>query len=948
MISPLLKALSVLIFFFLSYAHSAWAEIALSPPAPASENIKVEPQKLEVGKNIVLPANNPTRYLIGDPRVAVVTEMRPNAIEIRAQHLGSTLLIWWEEIGIRSVQIVVERPAEEIQRIKAVQKQSSRIFKIKRDKSFRVYYDTQYSLLETGKILPRLEENRKIYFHDIRFQGGTPTGDLKGALFYEYRKDQNLKKSVALIRDMWLGMMDTDLPFGRLLDRYDIGIGRQYLRLSDFGFPGSRYTGFTLIPSLKRVKNPEKGRIDLSFFIGHERRGALLDNPAGTNQRDVKLKNRFMGEKVDFYLWKEGKISLGNYQKWGGPTDAFHSKKNSDFEFDFGFPYFRLKGETGLDYRSNVAWRYSSIFENSWLFLENGFFRINPHYTTITGTTLDKGKRGFQIRSHIKPLKPYWGSDALLLNIDSDITRDLLSLNRLRPERHNKKLDIGMNWRFPHRINSRTFYEYDNKKSTTFPFTKKRVHENLGKDFIFKNSRWLKQFRIYGVSTFERYGDAVATPGFNSTRYELGGGAYVNFFGGIWASGQYLWDRLDEKEPNPAPDGRTYPGQLTVSGGISHGFGRIPLHVNMSIRYVDERKEISKLHQPFTDEDRLEVRSALNLKLPYDWIVYAEANAITAQPLTGVPETAELSVIVGARLAVDTHIYLPQKGTIEGYFFMDKNVNGVRDINEPGIAGYEVWIHGGPKAKTDSKGYYRLRVNEGLVNLKSTSKIPEGYFFTTLNEQEIELMPKQSVKIDFGIVPQVQIKGRSYLDVNRNLIFDGDDIPMPAIQILLESGQLAVTSADGLYSILRVRPGPNSAQAIVTSIPSGYKTLSPIERKFEGVPGDQLIFDIAMTAERTVNGYVFVDTNNDGRLNPDEKGVAGVVILAGMKKATTGRDGKYFITDLEPSVQKIRLDRTSLKEGYKPKIDEQELNVSQGFFVKSNVNFPLEEHSTQS
>ncbi len=909
------------------------------PDIFAQEAIPVQTHQLETGKILRLPALRPERVLIARPEIAVA-ELKPEGLEIRAQKIGSTLILWWEETGIRSVQIEVTRPLPEIKRIEQIKRESSQLFQSRENRSFKISYNSEFSVLNQAKALHDVSEVQKVYFHEPEFQGATPFGDLKGKLFYEYRKDQNLRKSVALLRDMWLTLANTDLPAG-LLDNYDLSVGRQYLKLSDFGFPGARYTGFTMAPSEKRIKNPEKGRADLSFFVGRERRGAYLDNPAGTQRRDIKLKNRLTGERLDYYLWKDGRVSLGAYQKWGGPTDAFQSKKNFDAQINWGIPHFRLKGDTGLDYRSNVAWRYGGVINNSWFNLENTFFRVNPHYTTITGTALDKGKRGYRLSSYAYPFKPFWKSDDLLVNVDAEISRDLLSLNSRRPDRHNKQLNVGINWRLPYRFNSRTLIDYENRKSTSFPYTREKIHENLGQDFTF-NWRWLKRFRIYTISGMERYADAEQAPGFNSTRYELGGGGYVSLIGNVWFSGQYLWNRLDEREPNPTEDGRNNFGQMTLSSGVSHSFHRIPVSTNFLVRYVDERKGkgVKRLHQAFSHEDRFEARGTVNYRLPNSSILYVEASAISIRPLTGADEKAELSLLVGTRVNTDTHLYWPQKGSIEGYFFFDRNVNGIRDAEEAGIAGYEVWIEGGPRAKTDQTGRYKLQVREGLVKLRAVSELPEGYFYTTLNEQEVELLPKQKHRIDFGIVPQVQVKGRVFLDINRNLVFDTGDLPMSSMQILLESGQLAVTSAQGLFSILRVRPGPNSAQVVVTSIPAGYKTLTPIERKFEAMPGDLLTFDVAMTAERMVSGFVFEDLNGNSKRDADEPGVAGVSLRMGNETYTTSNDGKFVFANLNAGTQKILLNQTSLPENYEVKQDEQELRISEGYYVKNDMYFP--------
>ena len=46
----------------------------------------------------------------------------------------------------------------------------------------------------------------------------------------------------------------------------------------------------------------------------------------------------------------------------------------------------------------------------------------------------------------------------------------------------------------------------------------------------------------------------------------------------------------------------------------------------------------------------------------------------------------------------------------------------------------------------------------------------------------------------------------------------------------------------------------------------------------------------------TVGGKVFLDANGDGKMDPGEKGLAGVRVTDGLSFATTGADGSYSIT----------------------------------------------------
>ena len=225
--------------------------------------------------------------------------------------------------------------------------------------------------------------------------------------------------------------------------------------------------------------------------------------------------------------------------------------------------------------------------------------------------------------------------------------------------------------------------------------------------------------------------------------------------------------------------------------------------------------------------------------------------------------------------------------------------------------------------------------------LKVTQPIPEGYFFTTPNEQELEMLPKMKTRVDFGIIPQTQVKGRAYVDVNRNFTFDEGDVPVPAVQIALDSGEFTVTSAQGIYSILRIHPGPNRVRVIIQSIPSGYRTSTPIEKKFEGKPGDLMTFDVAMTAERSVSGHVFLDKNDNGGFDSGERGISGVVISMNGRKVTTTQDGKFSVRDLHPGEKTLRIETSTLPKGVESKVASLNMDVPAGVFEKTDLNFPL-------
>ena len=537
------------------------------------------------------------------------------------------------------------------------------------------------------------------------------------------------------------------------------------------------------------------------------------------------------------------------------------------------------------------------------------------------------------------PLEPFFHRKFMLLTGDLDFVRNRLSVNADHPGGYLKTFRPGMTLNLPLKLVSETRLAYEDRLAASFPYLQKKINQRLIRDFRF-NSRILTRMRLYLTSSIDSYTQAEGTPGFNSNRYEAGGGGTVNFRGGLWVGAKYLWNYLNERDPSTPPNPVTHPRQVTLSAGWFHNFRHLPAEIYTNAYYINETQTHNKLHQPFFNENRLEVHGGLGWRVRPNAKLFVESTTAVTQSNIGEPEHAEFLIETGMRLTQDTHFFIPLKGQIQGSVFEDKNGNGQRDPEETGIAGYEVRVQNGPKTTTDQKGYYRLKVKEGSVTLIGVDQIPEGYYFTTVNRQDLEVFPKALIHQDFGIAPQIQVKGMAYLDVNENGIQEPSDVPLAGIQILLDSGQSAVTAGDGLYSVLHVLPGKNKVRVMPDSLPLGYRTLTPLEKSFDGTPGDVLNFNVALAAQRSGAGIVFLDENQNRKFDQEERGIAGVKIRVNDQLVRTDKSGRYF-AGLKKGINQIDIDRSSLPEGVFPEGPAQEIQTGAETFSRMDINFPL-------
>lgn len=919
-------------------------QMQLSPAVPlafdtspeknsADGAIKVQPYEIEVGKTVSIPADHVERYLIMTADVAEILSQSASDVTIKANRIGSTIILLWQAAGIKSVRIVVTPSNEVLKEQEKLEIESSELYRSRRERAFRFSYENNYSLLSSGKSFRTAEEERKIFDQRFGLRGETPYGGLEGSLLYEYRKDPILGKGVSVPRDSWIELRESKL--GRVTD-YDFTGGSRFLSLNSYAFPGARYAGFTMLPSLKRVLHPHKGDVLPYFFAGEERDGSLIDSPAGL--RDRSLKDKLSGQGIDYYLWETGRLSLGAFERWDG-TGTDKANRAFDGALDLQRGPFLLSGEGALDDGNRFTGDTKLTFLRERYSVSGSVFSSDKNYTTVTGSGPGRGLLDYRLEGRVVPVKNGL-RETLAVDLSADLTKDVLSKNPNYSSDFSKTYWGRSVWNYSDSSFVETNVFYEDRRPTAFPVLHKKIDLRWNRDFYFLHLPLLNSLRVFLVGGAETYRKGVESRGFNANLFSAGGGFHLSFLYGFYVSAQYLAYVIQEKDLPAPPSSRTVPSEVTLETGFSRQFFN-RLTFDTGVRFVNDSNTYDKTHQPFIQEDRVEGYSSFNFRLNPRTSVFVEGRALQSRSIVGLGPNVELSLFTGLRGEWESPIVIPQKGRIQGYYFKDLNGNGVKDENEPGLAGFEVTVEKGPREKSNGEGWYSIAAEEGVLTVKAADDLPAGYFYSTLNQKKIELLPGQSVRIDFGVTSQVQVKGRAFLDVNQNLFFDEGDVPLPGIWIRLSTGQSAVTTEGGYYSVFRVPPGPNKAALDVSSVQSGYRTLSPIEKEFTGEAGDVINYDIILGAERIASGVVFVDKDGDQNPGADELGVEGVVIAAEGNKAVTSRLGRYYLRNLPPGSHEITVDPASLPSDTECPSPSRKVEVPKGPFLEQNLNFPL-------
>ncbi|EFA80686.1 colossin A [Heterostelium album PN500] len=288
----------------------------------------------------------------------------------------------------------------------------------------------------------------------------------------------------------------------------------------------------------------------------------------------------------------------------------------------------------------------------------------------------------------------------------------------------------------------------------------------------------------------------------------------------------------------------------------------------------------------FTDEDRS------NTKTPTD------------KPLGGI--TVELRDPTGKVVATTTT-------TPEGNYFFDNVKPGTYTVNVPNTPEYYNWMTNSPDNK----------FNNGVVTIDLTPGNPDLVKNPTPGNpyQGLNILPN----INGGLTPPLFSFGTNvFVDPNKNGEKDPNEPGVPNVTIVIttENGTrvtTTTTNSTGEYNVPNLEPGKYCAEI---QMPAGttYTTPGGNKQCFDlSLNNTQIVTDpITGTPNLPIIDFgtnpplfsfgtnVFVDTNKDGKKDPNEPGVPNVTIVITTENGTrvttttTNSTGEYNVPNLVP------------------------------------------------
>jgi hypothetical protein len=270
-------------------------------------------------------------------------------------------------------------------------------------------------------------------------------------------------------------------------------------------------------------------------------------------------------------------------------------------------------------------------------------------------------------------------------------------------------------------------------------------------------------------------------------------------------------------------------------------------------------------------------------------------------------------------LTMNSEVYVRNSrrsnSVIYGMVFHDVNTDGILDAGETGLPNVEIRLAGLNRVtKTNNFGYYYLPLSAGEYAVQEID--PFGFVSTTPNLLSVSLASGESKAAHFGDAagsPIGVIKGTVYDDLDQDGQKTVGEAGIAEVLISLDTGEQILTDDYGNYAFV-VQLGN---YIVVETDPDGFGSTTPNSATADLLfAGDTLTIDFGDTenpAVGTLDGYVFLDDNNNQHMDAGEGGIANVSLKVNTGDSVLTNSSGYYKFSLEAGVYSVK--ETDL-EGY--------------------------------
>ncbi|HKG79309.1 MAG TPA: hypothetical protein VKA78_07815, partial [Pyrinomonadaceae bacterium] len=176
------------------------------------------------------------------------------------------------------------------------------------------------------------------------------------------------------------------------------------------------------------------------------------------------------------------------------------------------------------------------------------------------------------------------------------------------------------------------------------------------------------------------------------------------------------------------------------------------------------------------------------------------------------------------------------------------------------------------------------------------------------------------------------VSGRVYQDVNLNGRFEpGIDKPQANVRVRVDGSRYVVSDAEGNFQIESVERGEHAVYLDLLSVRADLTLLDDTQQQITLDSSRDSVVDFRVVRTGRISGVVWLDSNENGRMDELEQPFADVRIVTGSGRDTlTDENGHFMIGDLPPGEHILLLDEKTLPERMRSMAGSQTVKVTAG------------------
>jgi len=763
-----------------------------------SFNSVIQPIEIAEGSSIIIRGKLIQRFLVTEPTLLTVEKKSADEVLVTAKNIGYTYLHIWDSSGRWTTEwLGVPKKPEGPTYAELARREEEKAH------NFRLHYYLDYSAHSTGRGVSTLKRTNYSWIHNIGFNGETPYADL------DY---------LAIIRRL----QTTDISYMTLgFKNGKIGPFKDfYIRGGDHnpGFSNLSFPGTTVRGAMFNSPAFDK-KIDYTVFWGRESGGR-----SGLSPTLSKSKYSFLnGFNLDYSPTKKQNYNFSLLHGYGRDRQSYLRRYGYDFSADRDFDKLGLAYDIAYDSR-----KFAQLLKANYIApkmkLSAELRDVNKSYLSITGTGWAQGELGSLFNLTLAP------TEKLKITSRLDIYQDRLYPAEDNKYRPNEDFDLNASYQIDPSAALDASYSLQNELGRLSQTRYQNASMGINKKF-----RLIRDISTYAIYTHQE-NKSYTAPSVNYIDDKINLGLRFSLIGQLYyyLTKEFNW--LNERYT-----GRwSNPNALETGLDWSNQIDNTPFYGTFRFSWRDEEDASSPLSF-LAGQDYIEGYSELSYKPTAGTEVYGSCRVRNVwADKSGVAKRIEASFNTGMRLLWNTGVRWDSVCNIDGFVFKDLNSDGLRQRDEPPVEGIKIWLGKDRSCLTDLFGYYKfkgVRGRKAYVSLDMNT-LPSGFLVTVPPNQEVAIANGQTLRADFGIMSNSEIKGAVFDDKDADGKYDSDEKGVEGVVVILEDGKKAKTDNAGRYSFSNMLPGEHTITADIGSIPVYYLPKVALTKKitlFEGV-----------------------------------------------------------------------------------------------------------------